>query len=188
MTQIIWLCHGATTAMRTGAFPTPDDAIDEGGLQKIATLPPGDLRHDRAVTSPSRGAIETASALGMIASQETAIRDVDFGQWAGKSFEDIASCESEAMAAWHSDPTITVPQGEPLADAAARVSAWIEAQREVNACILAIAQPMIIRIAIAHALNCPLLSACNIDIVPLSRTSLSFNRKWRLQELARAKS
>jgi broad specificity phosphatase PhoE len=186
MTKIIWLCHGATAAMRKGAFPAPGDAIDDGGAQKIAKLDLRDLKHDHAVTSPSRAAVETAQALGLLAVEEAAIRDIGLGRWTGTSFEAAASSEGKAISAWFADPAITPPDGEPLADVADRINGWMDAQRETGSCVLAIAQPMVIRMAIAHALQCSLPSACKIDIAPLSRTSMSFNGKWRLQELTRA--
>jgi len=42
---------------------------------------------------------------------------------------------------------------------------------------------MTIRAALAYALDFPLHATLSIDIAPLSRIMLSFNRKWRLQSL-----
>jgi broad specificity phosphatase PhoE len=42
---------------------------------------------------------------------------------------------------------------------------------------------MPIRAAIAHALDMSLHASLSIDIAPLSRTTLSFNGRWRLQSL-----
>jgi broad specificity phosphatase PhoE len=49
-----------------------------------------------------------------------------------------------------------------------------------------VTHPTVIRAALAHALGIPLPAALAIDVAPLSRTRLSFNRSWRLHSLTPA--
>lgn len=182
-TRIIWLCHAPTRAMREAAFPDPRDGLDDPGRRKASEIDPGSVRHDIAVASPAAAAQETASALGIDAVAEPGIRDVEHGQWAGRSIGDVHATEPELLAAWLADPTQATPGGETLASVAERVGGWIDSQRDANARILAITHPAVIRVAIAHVLGCPLSSCRHIDIAPLSRTTISFNGQWRLQEL-----
>lgn len=49
--------------------------------------------------------------------------------------------------------------------------------------ILAITHPTVMRAALAHVLEIPPSAAFRIDIAPLSRLTLSFNRQWRFQGL-----
>ncbi len=64
-----------------------------------------------------------------------------------------------------------------------RVGTWMDgiAARQDSVC--AVTHPMIVRAALAHALDMPLRATLAVDVAPLSRTTLSFNQTWRLQSL-----
>lgn len=68
----------------------------------------------------------------------------------------------------------------------ARVGGWLDTVRNTGAPLLAITHAAVIRAALAHALGLPVAATLAIDVAPLSRTTLSFNDRWRLQELRRA--
>jgi len=181
--SIHWLCHAPTKAMRAAAFPAADDRPDDAGLRKARAAIDHAIRHDRAVASPAIAAVETAAAMALVATAEPALRDVDHGRWAGRSILEVQAGEPDLLAAWIADPSRTTPGGEPLADVMARVGAWMDQQSRTAEAIIAITHPAIIRAAIAVALRCPPACMFAIDILPLSRTTMSFNGKWRLQGL-----
>lgn len=183
-TRIIWLCHGPTRAMREAAFPDPLDGLDEPGRRKAREIDPGLVRHDVAVASPAAAARETASAMGIDALAGPDIRDVEHGLWTGQPIAAVHAADPKLLAAWLADPTRATPGGETLASVAERVGGWIDRQRDADLRILTITHPTVIRVAIAHVLQCPLSSCRHIDIAPLSRTTISFNGQWRLQILS----
>lgn len=181
--RIDWLCHAPTRAMREGAFPATDERPDEGGLTKARAMAGAADRYDRVVSSPAAAAADTATALATAFTTDDALRDIDHGHWAGRSMIDIHAEEPELLAAWMADTSRATPGGEPLSEVMSRVELWMAEQSQTTGRVLAVTHPTIIRAAIAVALQCPVQSVFSVDIVPLSRTTLSFNGKWRLQAL-----
>lgn len=174
------LCHAATAAMRIGAFADPDEPLDAGGIKRVV---PGWVEAAAWLTSPALAARQTAEALGIEAQVDEALRDIDPGDWAGGSFTELLAAEPEAFAAWIGDPTQGAPGGEGLAEVRERLAAWLQLQAQASSSIAAVTHPMVIRAALAAALDMPLPAALRIDIAPLARVVLSFNGIWRLKAL-----
>ena len=133
--------------------------------------------------SPWRSARETANAIGVAAEIAAPLANLDHGRWSGRGFGAIMAEEPEALAQWLADPASGAPEGESMTAAKTRIGPWLDALAETNVSHAAITHPMMIRAALAHALGLPLAATLSIDIAPLSRALLSFNRKWRLQGL-----
>lgn len=169
--------------MREGAFASPDEPLDEGGLHKAARYRLPGPSPERIVTSPALAARQTADALLAGAQVDAAIRDMDPGAWNGRTLGNISGTDGEALSLWMSDPARGAPGGETMGQVAARVANWLEEQARSDARLVAVTHVSVIRAAIALVLDAPVSAAFNIDVAPLSATSFSFNRRWRLQEL-----
>lgn len=169
--------------MREGAFAAPNEPLDEGGLRKAAQYRLPGPSPERILTSPALAARQTADALLAGAQVDAAIRDMDPGAWSGRTLADIHETEEQALSLWMSDPVRGAPGGETMGQVTARVADWLEEQARSDARIVAVTHASIIRAAIALVLDVPVSAGFNIDIAPLSATCLSFNRRWRLQEL-----
>jgi broad specificity phosphatase PhoE len=171
--------------MRTGGFAAPDEPLDDGGLQKAVVLSKGTRRSEAArwLTSPALAARQTAQALGATAEVDAALRDIAHGDWAGLSFEAVQAADSTRLAAWLADPALGAPGGEGLDAVRARLADWLERQAQSRSRVVAVSHPMVIRAALAEALDLPCAAALRIDIAPLSEVVLSFNRVWRLQAI-----
>ncbi len=102
--DLILICHAPTKATRRGAFPA-NEAVDRGGQAGAVASAASLALPDRAWCAPSVAAGQTAAALGLVASQEPALRDCDFGRWAGRRAVDVARDEPEAFAQWVADPS-----------------------------------------------------------------------------------
>ena len=184
-TRLLLLCSGPTTSSRTGAFPAIDEPLDEGGLRKARGRNAGTPPPDLVLTSPARVARDTASALGLESNTEAALADIDHGAWSGCSLADLQSAEPDALASWFTDPSAGAPGGETMQDVARRVGPWLDIQAGAGTTVMGITHAAVIRAGLAHALKLPVRSTLQIDIAPLSVTTLSFNGIWRLQELRR---
>jgi broad specificity phosphatase PhoE len=182
---LVLLCAGATASSRTGAFPAPDEPLDESGRRKAGERLADVSSVDRVLISPARAARETASALMLDGIAEAALTDIDHGAWSGRTLTDLHAAEPEALTRWFADPTAGAPSGETMATVIGRVGPWLDLQAASQANILAITHSATIRAILAYALHLPVTSTLQIDIAPLSMTVLSFNRIWRLQELKR---
>jgi broad specificity phosphatase PhoE len=182
---VTFLCAGATASSRIGAFPAPDEPLDEGGARKAAAFRLNGPKPDIVVVSPSRAATETADALGFEAAQEPCLADLDFGDWSGRSLADVEAREGLALPAWLADPARALPGGESMAELVVRVGGWLDRHAGIDRTILGITHPAVMRAAIAHCLSMPVASVMRIDAAPLSALRLSFHGQWRLQELCR---
>lgn len=183
--RLTLLCASATASSRIGAFPRPDEPLDEGGVRKAAVCRPGRVGHDLAFSGPSRSASETAAILELPVTIEPDLADRHFGDWSGRPLAEVEQADAAALMLWLADPSRPPPGGESMADLADRVGRWIDRQATGDRDILAISHASVMRAAIAHCLAISFSSVTRIDIAPLATVTLSFNREWRLQELTR---
>ena len=111
------------------------------------------------------------------------IADIGRGRWAGRSLAEIQESDGEGLTAWFGNPAAATPEGETMDQVVARIAPWMEQMSAADAAIVAVTHAAVIRATIAHALQIPVTATLNIDIAPLSKVILSFNRLWRLQAL-----
>jgi broad specificity phosphatase PhoE len=187
-TRLKLLCHASTSAVRTSTFPA-DEPLDDQGRQKLAAFP-DTLRHnDRALTSPALRARQTAEALGLTATIAPELRDCDYGQWTGRTFEDVQAQEPQAMADWIGNPDATPHGGESVTTLIARVSSWLDAQSATPGSVVAVTHASVMRAAIVCALRATPRSFWHIDIAPLSLVRLSgHGGRWALASISSGKS
>ncbi|MGE4321660.1 MAG: histidine phosphatase family protein [Sphingobium sp.] len=176
------VCAGPTRFARVGGFPGPDEPLEPAGRGKAGRRAER-LAADRYCVSPALAARQTADALGMAASVDPALADIDHGRWTGCGFADIQAAEPGGLAAWIADPAAGAPEGESLTAARSRIGPWIDMTASIGGRTLAVTHPMMIRAALSHALGMPLSVTLSIDIAPWSRAMLSHNRLWRLRAL-----
>jgi broad specificity phosphatase PhoE len=179
-TSILLLCAAPTSMSRTGGFGVPAQGLDEPGLRAARGLRLPERFMHEVLCSPWRSAIQTAQAMGLAAQTTPALGDLDPGTWADRRFDTI---DPAALAGWIADPLAGAPGGESLHAGKARVGAWLDRSAGASRPIAAVTHPMIVRAALSHALGFPLATTLAIDIAPLSRVTLSYNGKWRLQSL-----
>jgi alpha-ribazole phosphatase len=111
-------------------------------------------------SSGLRRALETAksiaAALDLRARVHPELRELDFGEWEGRSYDEIAAAEPALYRGWMDDPTtIRFPGGESYADLRARVLrvlAEIRA-RHARSIIGIVAHGGVTRVVLATALD-----------------------------------
>jgi alpha-ribazole phosphatase len=111
-------------------------------------------------TSGLRRALETAQFLaapsGLTPRVHPALRELDFGEWEGCSYDDIAAAEPALYREWMESPTtIRFPGGECFADLRARVlPALMEIrQRHAGSVVAIVAHAGVTRVVLAGALG-----------------------------------
>jgi broad specificity phosphatase PhoE len=179
-TRLTLLCHASTLAVRTSTFPA-DEPLDSQGQQKLAGVSLGKRHWDRCFVSPALRARQTAEALKLAPTIEPALRECDYGHWAGQSFDDVQAREPEAVAAWLTDPAAAPHGGESIATLIVRVSSWLDAQRIMPGTAIAVTHASVIRAAIVSAIEAEPRSFWRIDVAPLSLARLSCSHgRWTL--------
>lgn len=181
--RLILISHAATSAIREVAFPA-DEPIDQQGQLKASAVITDLRRVDVAWTSPALRAKQTASALQLDATVDPALRDIDLGHWAGRSFADVQQAQPDAISAWISQPDSAPHGGESVTALLARVASWLDALKSHDGRVVAVTHPAVIRAAIVQAIDARPLAFWRIDIAPLCRVSLKGNlNNWTLRSI-----
>ena len=150
-THLKLLCHASTAAVRLAAFPA-DEPLDDQGRQKLASVAQR-IPADRCWTSPALRASQTADAMKLKAMVEPMLRDCDYGDWAGLSFDNVMVRDPEAASAWLRDPAATPPGGDSILSLMQRVAGWLAGQITLHERTIIVTHPAIIRAAIVHAIE-----------------------------------
>jgi alpha-ribazole phosphatase len=155
----------------------PADVGDIGAVSRLRAQLPADRA---AITSSARRAQETALALGLQPRVEPAFDEQDFGQWTGRTHDEVR----QVFAAAHDDfwcapARERPPGGESFADQIARVRGAIDALPQGDVVIVAHAGT--IRAALAIALGIAAETALGFVIDPWSSTRLDrLEGGWRV--------
>jgi len=129
------------------------------------------------VTSPRVRAFETASAIaephGLDTRVEPALRELDFGELEGRTYDEIAAAFPELYARWMTQPTsVQFPGGECYAELEARS---LSAVRSIHAAfdghtVVAVTHGGVIRAVLGDVLGIPHDRIFRIAIDPASRS------------------
>jgi broad specificity phosphatase PhoE len=170
--RLLLVRHAPTAATRSFAFPADEPIDDRGRAAAIGlagALPSGFA----ALASPSLRCRQTAEAAGLgEPTIEPALRECDFGTWAGRTLEDLTAGDADGVRAWMTAPDAEPHGGESLTRFAARVGAWLEDQARLDGGAVAITHGGVIKAAIVHALGAPLDAFWRVDAAPLGITEL----------------
>ncbi|MFG1869381.1 histidine phosphatase family protein [Micromonospora arborensis] len=188
-TSLRLVAHGHTTALRRARFGATTDGLDEGGLRaalaqaRTESGRRGHLRVDDACLSgPEAAATQTADALGLRPTVEASLAGCDYGDWTGRSFEEIAAEQPQALHEWLSAPDSAPHGGESVATVRERVGRWLDGQRTRGQRLIAVAHPLVLRIAVVHALDLPIATYRQLDVEPLAIVRLtSQGARWQLR-------
>jgi broad specificity phosphatase PhoE len=181
--DLILLCHASTRATRSASFPA-DEPLDGAGEAAAVAASRGLPAADVVWCAPSIAAQQTASALGLQARVEPAIRDADVGRWAGQAIADVARDEPDGFSVWRTDPNSRPHGGEALSDVFDRVGAWVDARRQAPGRTIAVTHSAVIRAAVIRAVDGTASTFWHLDVGPLSETWLrSDGRRWTLRSL-----
>jgi broad specificity phosphatase PhoE len=178
--RLTLICHASTRAVRAAAFPT-DEPLDPSGLAKATALAAELRRVDVAWTSPALRARQAAAALNLKAVVEPALKDLDYGAWAGRSFDEVAATDPDALASWTSDCAATPHGGESILELLDRTAEWLDRIATGQSQVVAITHAAVARAAIIITLDAKPAAFWRIDVAPLCRVRLRGDRgRWSL--------
>ncbi|GAB7107174.1 histidine phosphatase family protein [Streptomyces phaeofaciens JCM 4814] len=163
-----------------------DRPLDQAGWDEVQRavgellpLAAAELRY----CSPTPRSRATGDALGYAPLVQPALRDCDMGRWRGFTLGEAMAREPESVDAWLSDPLATPHGGESLLDFITRVGGWLDTRPVGDGGrIVAVAEPSVIRAALVYALKAPPSTYWNIDVRPLSTTTVTGRGgRWNLR-------
>ncbi|AJE45195.1 histidine phosphatase family protein [Celeribacter indicus] len=177
------ICQGATTANRIAAF-AGDDPLEERALSAVAALPPAGGRFDAALVSPMRAARQTADALSIRCAEDPDLREVDYGDWTGRTIAEIAAEAPERLAHWMADPAFDAHGGESLDAVLDRAGRFL-ARRRGGGHVVVVTHSAVVRAMVVGVLGAPASAFWKIDVAPLTVTDLRHDgRRWALRSCA----
>jgi alpha-ribazole phosphatase len=111
-------------------------------------------------SSPRMRALETAEAiagvLGRVPVVDESLRELDFGELEGRTYDEIAASEPELYRAWMTTPTkVHFPGGESFADLKARSVAALERIRRLHENAIVVTHGGVLRAGVAAWLTMP---------------------------------
>ncbi|AJC60651.1 histidine phosphatase family protein [Streptomyces sp. 769] len=169
-------------SLRQGRFDDggPLDAVGAAQARAAAGALPAAAR---VCVSPSVRCRETATALGLEGDPSgPELAGLDVGRWSGRTLDDVAAAEPEAVARWLTDPGAAPHGGESVRDLCGRVARWLEACGRADGRTLAVVEPEVVRAVVVHVLGAPEEAFWRIDVPPLTATELSGRSgRWNLR-------
>lgn len=192
--RLLLISHAATAAQRAGRLPGAAAGADPLDVRGIADTEAARARlglpdNVATLTSPAACARETATALGLVATMDQGLADINYGRWHGQKLIDIANAAPQDLAAWTSDPAAAPHGGESFSQLVSRVGRWLDtldaaatdthpSRHQRN--IVAITHVNVLRAALIHALGASPTVFSRIEIAPLSAVELrrSLHRGW----------
>lgn len=125
----IWIRHGETDLNRLGCYLGHLDVpLNDRGNEQIDRLLDGFFDVTRIFSSDLMRCKQTAKILA--GSKEiyytSALRELNFGVWEGKRYEEIMQTDADRTVSWYQDPfAISPPLGETLQQLGSRVDGWL---------------------------------------------------------------
>ncbi|WCM24886.1 histidine phosphatase family protein [Paraburkholderia bryophila] len=188
--RLLLISHASTAAMRAGRFPAADLLVplDPRGLAEThaarASLSiPDDAT---AFVSPAACARETASALGLTATVDAHLADMNYGSWHGRRLADLMTEAPQELAAWTRDPNAAPHGGKSFSQLVERTGEWLEALNERTSHasqanethnMVAITHAPVLRAAVVSVLGAAPAVFPRIEIAPLSVIELRRSRR-----------
>ena len=172
--DLILICHGSTDVATGVCLGQSDPPLSANGFTDVQRLAAGwegqpprflfssDLRRAQqsAQIFAARFAIEPLA--------DARLREVDFGRWDGRRWDEIVKQDAEHYRHWLDNWVIQeAPDGESFADVLRRTGAWLAAllgSTGYDDCVLALAHSGSIRALLCHALGLPPGRAMTIGI------------------------
>jgi alpha-ribazole phosphatase len=119
-------------------------------------------------TSPRSRARETADAVAAARAVDVRVderlREIDFGELEGRSYDEIARTDPDLYRAWMESPTtVTFPNGECYDDLRVRATAALDAIRRSHEVALVVAHGGVIRAGLAAWLELPAHAIFRLD-------------------------
>jgi broad specificity phosphatase PhoE len=148
--------------MRGRCYGSLDVGLSPAGMRDADRL--AGLECDAVYSSPRIRAIDTARAIAVDVQIDDDLRELDFGDFEGRTYDEIAASEPEVYRAWMEHPTtVTFPSGESFALLKARALAALDRIRAAHECAVVVTHGGIIRAALAEWLSMPDEAIFRID-------------------------
>ena len=159
MSRLILVRHAEPVEEARGrCYGTLDLELSPRGREQAAALAQRLANEpiDCVYVSPRRRAVQTAAALARPVVTDDRLRELDFGDFEGRTYEEIERDEPAVFRDWMTSPTtVRFPNGETYSELRARVTAALEEIRGRHAVAVVVTHGGVIRAGLAEWLELP---------------------------------
>lgn len=187
-TTIVLVRHGVTahtTGRRfSGGLGGDNPPLSEEGRAQAAEVAAWltELKDsvDVVVASPVRRTRETADivaeALGLPVEEEPGFAEMEFGEWDGLTFTEVAERDKDRLEAWFADMAAPPPGGESFVEVRERVLAGLERLLATHSgrTVVVVSHVTPIKTLVAHAMESPLDSLFRMELSPAAVSVIAF--------------
>jgi alpha-ribazole phosphatase len=163
-----------------------DVSLTAEGWQQMEQATDSSPGWKRIVTSPllrcRTFSEHRAKQLQLPLQVESAMREMDFGEWEGRLLQDVWRENPDLVSRFYQDPeAVTPPGGESTVDALARITAtWRELlQQYAGEELLLVCHGGVIRLLLSHLLDMPLSAIARLHIPYASITRVQIHHSER---------
>ncbi|MCK9443159.1 MAG: histidine phosphatase family protein [Tissierellaceae bacterium] len=149
--DIIMVRHGESEDNVVKVFSRHDIGLTEKGKSQILDAKARLSRYnfEKVYFSPFDRTIESLDILGLQGSLEPRIREINFGIFTGKTYEEILEMYPSESKAWLDDTNnYRIPEGESLLDVYIRVVDFLEEALKTDEDVLLVTHDCVIRLAL----------------------------------------
>lgn len=180
-TQLILVRHGSIGEGWQGRYVgRTDPPLDETGTRQARALARALAGRgiERCFCSPLRRALDTAMQItrpmDRTATVEPDLREVDFGRWEGRTFDEIQKQDPALVDEWAKwDMDFSFPEGERITDFLTRAHALADRlAREEADTLLVVSHGGVIRSMLCHLLGMETRCYLSFEVSPASITAL----------------
>jgi alpha-ribazole phosphatase len=135
-----------------------DIGLSDAGREHAQRLAEALARHewDAVYSSPRLRARETAVAMNQDAVIDDDLREIDFGELEGRSYDEIAATDPELYRAWMERPTtVRFPGGESFAELKVRALQSLDRIRAAHEAAVVVTHGGVLRAGLAAWLGMP---------------------------------
>jgi broad specificity phosphatase PhoE len=170
MTRLLLIRHAEPEDdVRGRCYGRLDIGLSPTGLAGAKRLAESlrDVELERVYASPSRRAVETAAALGGTPVVEDRLRELDFGELEGRTYDEIEREQPTLFRRWMEAPTLVrFPGGESYAELRKRVAAAVDdvVAAHSGRTVALVSHGGVVRAALAVVLGLPDDRAFALDV------------------------
>jgi alpha-ribazole phosphatase len=171
MSRLVLVRHAEPEESARGlCYGTLDVGLSDEGRHHAAQLAStlAGISYDAVYASPRRRTIETATPLAQARALTTQVeddlREIDFGEFEGRRFDEIADTHPEVYRQWMEAPTtVTFPGGESYEDLRERALRALTRIGRAHDCAVVVTHGGVVRAGLAEWLSMPSEAIFRLD-------------------------
>jgi broad specificity phosphatase PhoE len=162
-TRLTLICHARTVAWKLARFALDEPLEMDWQAHRLSRCKQF-KGTPRLVCGPELRTRQTAELFGSAPQIVDALKDCDFGRWAGVRINELQKTQAEELQHWMADPASAPHGGESVLQLEERLGAWLTTLQPGH--IVAITHPFVIRAALAHVLQGAASNLIDVERLP----------------------